>query len=94
MADQTRAVTFIPLNPQEHDNVLRGLIVKHMGSTQGNPTQWVVNAVHEAYQMGFDEGFRAARQSPIQRVEVARPLSSREVLPFVARIEDGEELDG
>lgn len=50
---------FIPLNPVEHENELRTIILKHMGSTHGNPTQWVVDAVAEAYQQGFGVGFNA-----------------------------------
>ena len=50
---------YLPLNPQEHDNDIRTLVVKHMGMGQGNPTQWVVDAVHEAFQRGFSVGLQA-----------------------------------
>ena len=50
---------FNPHNPQEFENDMRALIVSHMGLGQGNPTQWVVNAVCEAYQRGFGLGFQA-----------------------------------
>ena len=59
---------FNPYNPQEFENDMRALIVSHMGLGQGNPTQWVVNAVCEAFQRGFGHGFQAGsamqRQSP------------------------------
>ncbi len=59
---------FIPLNPMEHENMLRTIIVKHQGSTSGNPTQWVVDAVNEAYNagfgLGFDVGLKNAMREP------------------------------
>lgn len=64
----TAMAKFIPINVQEHDNELRTIIVKHMGTGGGNPTQWVVNACHEAFQrgfgLGFDTGIKAANTRP------------------------------
>lgn len=51
---------FEPHNAQEFENEMRALIVSHMGLGQGNPTQWVVAAVCEAFQRGFGTGFAAA----------------------------------
>lgn len=52
---------FIPLNPVEHENMLRTIILAHQGSTSGNPTQWVVDAVAEAFQKGFALGFKTGQ---------------------------------
>lgn len=64
---------YIPLNPVEHDNMLRTIIVSHMGTTDGNPTAWVVKAVHEAFQRGFGLGFKTGG---MQRV--AKPRSEED----------------
>ena len=62
-----RFYPYLPHNRQEHDNEMRALIGKHMGADFSNPTQWVVDACHEAFQMGFqramDAGVRAAPQA-------------------------------
>ena len=50
---------YIPLNAVEHENMLRTIIIAHMGTNQGNPTNWVVDAVAEAFQRGFGTGFNA-----------------------------------
>lgn len=40
---------------------MRAIAVKHMGMGQGNPTYWVVMALHEAFQRGFGVGFAAGQ---------------------------------
>lgn len=47
---------FLPHNRQEHDNDIRALVGRHMGNDFSNPTQWVVDAVHEAFRIGFSMG--------------------------------------
>jgi len=69
---------FIPLNPIEHENELRTIILKHQGSTSGNPTQWVVDACAEVFQRGFGLGFDAGTMSrvsipPKPRFQVEMP---------------------
>lgn len=60
---------YIPHNVQEFDDDLRAIVIKHMGTGQGNPTQWVVNAVAEAFQRGVGIGMSMpyAQQAPEQR---------------------------
>jgi hypothetical protein len=55
---------FNPHNAAEFENEMRALIVSHMGLGQGNPTQWVVNAVCEAFQRGFGVGFNVRNSQP------------------------------
>ena len=67
---------FIPLNPQDHDNYIRSIAISHMGLGQGNPSTWVIQAMHEVHQrafsMGFDAGFKAANTpSAAQAYKVA-----------------------
>jgi hypothetical protein len=57
----TPLAKFLPHNVQDFENEMRALIVSHVGLGQGNPTQWVVNAVCEAYQRGFGVGFGAGK---------------------------------
>ena len=79
----TNLAKYIPLNPIEHENELRTIILKHMGSTQGNPTQWVVNAVAEAFQQGFGVGFdagtmaRVSKPPPPPAYQVQMPVAER-----------------
>lgn len=63
MPNPNLPVKFLPHNPQEFENDMRALIVSHMGLGQGNPTQWVVNAVVEAYQRGFSDGYLTGAKS-------------------------------
>lgn len=75
-----QSAKFLPINVQEHDNVLRTIAVKYMGTNQGNPSQWVVDALHEAYQSGFGQGFEAGaafatvqpKATPQYRVQLPR----------------------
>jgi hypothetical protein len=60
-------VKFLPHNIQEHDNAMRALIASHMGTTGGNPTQWVVDAVHEAFARGFSLGFTTGQGATVSR---------------------------
>ena len=60
---------FLPHNIQEFENEMRALIASHQGLGSGNPTQWVVNAVIEAYQRGFGVGFNAAGHQMPMRYE-------------------------
>ena len=59
---------FLPHNIQEFENDMRALIASHQGLGSGNPTQWVVDAVVEAFQrgfgLGFDAGTKAANTAP------------------------------
>jgi hypothetical protein len=72
---------FIPYNAQEHDNDMRALAISHMGTGIGNPSQWVVTALHEAFQRGFALGFTSAQQmmasppTPPPRFRIALPDS-------------------
>lgn len=87
---------FLPHNVQEFENDMRALIVKHMGLGQGNPTQWVVNAVCEAYQRGFGVGFgtgqsRAAfvaQEVERQNRTINQQLLGDPAMPMVERIKD------
>lgn len=51
---------YIPINPIEHENELRSIIIAHMGSTHGNPSQWVVDAANRAHEAGFANGWQVA----------------------------------
>lgn len=59
---------YLPYNAQEHDNDMRALAIAHMGSNCGNPTQWVVDALHEAFQrgfaLGFESGYKVSKAPP------------------------------
>ena len=78
------ATRALAANPQEVDNKLRMMVSKHMGSlAQGNPSQWVMDAVHEAFQLGFGLGRYAAppaaQAQPTAEVVKPRLLSAPRV---------------
>lgn len=90
---------YIPINPVEHENMIRTIIGAHQGSMDGNPTMWVVRAVDEAFQRGFGVGFNAGTMArvpkppapPAFRVQIpqgdivdAEPGPTK-ALPFVDR---------
>lgn len=52
---------FVPMNIQEHEDMLRAIVNSHMGVGGGNPTRWVVEAVAEAFQRGFALGFQTGQ---------------------------------
>jgi hypothetical protein len=79
---------FLPHNAQEFENEMRALIVSHMGLGQGNPTQWVVTAVCEAYQRGFALGFATGQHSTVSPPPSTFVRSiSVERLPLVHRVD-------
>lgn len=77
-------MVYLPHNVQEHDNMLRAMIVGHMGTAHGNPTQWVVDAMHECWQRAYAEGLAMGKQM--------RPAAQPDVSVVARRIEFvGEE---
>jgi hypothetical protein len=78
---------FIPINPQEHDNMIRSIAVAHMGMGQGNPTQWVISAMHEAYQKGFALGFSAAQRTTPNSPPMAASAPAIDRTPSLLRID-------
>jgi len=79
--------TFIPINPQEHDNMIRSIAVAHMGMGQGNPTQWVINAMHEAYQKGFALGLSISKSAGPREPSVPQAARAIERTPALLRID-------
>lgn len=61
---------YVPHNMQEFEDDMRVIVNRHMGFGGGNPSQWVVNAVIEAFQRGVAIGQRMSEpRSPEQQRE-------------------------
>jgi len=85
---------YLPHNGQDHDNDMRAIAMKHMGMGQGNPSQWVVMALHEAFQRGFGMGLSAGQQR--QQPDPGRPghrgLVERQALDHVPERRRGSDM--
>lgn len=87
----TQLAKYLPHNAQEFENDMRALIVSHMGLGQGNPTQWVVSAVCEAFQRGFGEGFRAGGMQRVARPREAEQDPSADHPAYKVVLPAGEQ---
>jgi hypothetical protein len=53
--------SYIPHNAQDHDDKLRAIAVSKMGTGEGNPSAWVIAALHQCWQEAFAAGVMVGR---------------------------------